>query len=82
MAEITLTIAQHRKIKSAVNALNKVRVELQKDNPDHFINWYLEDCGNLNLLEGDTHDECNGGVARQDNVIAMFDLPCSSGGGW
>ena len=47
MADINLTVAQNRKIKSAVKSLNKVRGELQKD-----------------------------------NVIAVFDLECSSGGGW
>ena len=82
MADINLTVAQNRKIKSAVKSLNKVRGELQKDNPDYFINWYLEDCGNLNLLEGDTHDATGRGESLQDNVIAVFDLECSSGGGW
>lgn len=81
MADIELSQAQKRKITSAVKALNKVRAELQTENPDYDINWYLEDCGNLNLLEGDSHDLLDGRAA-QDNVIAVYDLEYSSGGGW
>jgi len=56
VSDIELTIKQHRKIKNAVKALNDVRDELQRENPDYYLNWYLEDGDNLNLMEGDSHD--------------------------
>ena len=83
MADIELTPAQKKKITSAIKALNKVKNELQAANPDYYINWYLEDGGNLNLLEGDSHDlEDTYGAAAQTNVIETFDLEDSGGGGW
>lgn len=83
MADIELTPAQKRKITSAIKSLNKVREELQRENPDYHINWYLEDCGNLHLLEGDSHELADTyGAAAQDKVIHLFDLEHSSGGGW
>lgn len=80
MADVELTPAQKRKIKRAIAALNDVRLELQKENPDYYINWYLEDTGNLNLMEADSHDR--DGSARHDKVIEHFCLDDSSGGGW
>lgn len=80
MAEIILTKSQLRKIKTAVKALNDIRQEVQDENPDFDINWYLEDCGNFCLMEDDTHDK--DGTARQDRVIDVFNLDNSSGGGW
>lgn len=80
MADVELTPAQKRKIKRAVAALNDVRQELQQENPDYYINWYLEDTGNLNLMEADSHDRDGG--ARHDKVIEHFGLDNSSGGGW
>ncbi|WP_421193853.1 hypothetical protein [Aeromonas jandaei] len=80
MADVELTPAQKRKIKRAVAALNDVRQELQQENPDYNINWYLEDTGNLNLMEADSHDR--DGSARYDKVIEIFGLDNSSGGGW
>ncbi len=83
MVDIKLTPAQKRKINSAVKALNKVRSDLQRENPEYYINWYLEDCGNLNLLEGDSHDLADTyGAASQNNIIETFDLDHSGGGGW
>lgn len=83
MADIELSKAQKRKITSAVKALNKVRAELQRENPDYDINWYLEDSGNLNLLEGAPHNlEDTYGAGLQVNVIDTFNLEDSSGGGW
>ncbi len=82
MADIELTPSQKRKITSAVKALNKVREDLQRENPDYYINWYLEDCGNLNLLEGDSHDAENYGASQSDNSIEVWDLEHSTGGGW
>lgn len=80
MADVELTPAQKRKLKNAVKALNDVRRELQRDNPDYYINWYLEDNDNLNLMEGDSHDR--DGTARQDKIIEFFNLDNSGGGGW
>ena len=82
MVDIKLTPAQKRKINSAVKALNKVRDDLQRENPEYYINWYLEDCGNLNLLEGDSHNVEDLGFTVKDNIIEAFDLEDSSGGGW
>ncbi|MBE8233292.1 MAG: hypothetical protein HAW67_06105 [Endozoicomonadaceae bacterium] len=80
MANIVLTEKQKLKITKAVKALNQVRNELQSTNPDNDINWYLEDCGNLHLMEDLSHDEK--GNARQDRVIFHISLIQSSGGGW
>ncbi len=80
MSELTLTKTQLKKIQKAVQALNDVRQELQDENPDFDINWYLEDCGNLNLMECETHDD--DGSPQHDGVIETFNLNNSSGGGW
>lgn len=80
MADVELTPAQKRKIKRAIAALNDVRREVQRDNPDHYINWYLESGGNLNLMEADSHDR--GGSPQHDKVIDSFCLDNSGGGGW
>lgn len=80
MSELSLTRKQHNKIKRAVKALNDVRKELQVDNSDYDINWYLEDCGNLCIMEGESHDDK--GETRQDRIISIYDLEYSSGGGW
>ena len=83
MSDIKLTTAQKRKINTVVNSLNKVRAELQMENPDYYINWYLEYGGNLNLLEKDSHDLADTyGAANQEVVIETFDLDFGSGGGW
>ncbi len=80
MSELTLTKAQLKKIQKAVQALNDVRKELQDENPDFNINWYLEDSCNLNLMECETHDD--NGNPQQDGIIDYFLLRNSSGGGW
>jgi hypothetical protein len=82
---ILLTSKQRNKINRAIKALNDVRRELDNENGDCDMQWYLEDCGNLNLMTGDSHDDTGHGTGygrRQDLVIAMFDLEYSSGGGW
>ena len=80
---ILLTSKQRSKIKRAVKALNDVRREIENENGDCDVQWYLEDCGNLNLMSGDSHEgNGNGNTSRQDRVIALFDLEYSSGGGW
>lgn len=75
-----LAPAQSRKISAAVAALNEVRHQLQLENPTCNINWYLEDCDNLILMSGDSHDES--GKARHDRVIEVFTLDNATGGGW
>jgi hypothetical protein len=84
MIEIILTNKQRSKISRAIKALNDVRQELQNENGDCDVQWYLEDSDNLNLMSGDPHDETGGnhGCSRQDRVIALFELDMSSGGGW
>jgi len=81
MSEIELTIKQSRKIARACKALDDVRKEVKKENPDFYINWYLEDCGNMYLMEDESHDGMTG-RARHDRVIELFSIPNSSGGGW
>lgn len=80
MAKVKITAKQKAKIEKAVKALNDVREEIQSKHPDNDINWYLEDCGNFNLMEDQPHDD--NGNARQDRVILHCDLEDSSGGGW
>lgn len=80
MSDIQLTQKQKLKIKKAIQSLNDVRKEVQTKNPDNDINWYLEDCGNFNLMDNQSHD--NEGNPRKDRVINSFDLDESSGGGW
>ena len=78
---ILLTSKQRNKIKRAVKALNDVRRELQSENDECDIQWYLEDNDNLNLMAGNSHDG-NGSESRRDRVIDTFYLEASSGGGW
>jgi ferric iron reductase protein FhuF len=80
MSKLTLTKAQLKKIQSAVKALNDVRQELQDENIDFNINWYLEDSENLFLMECESHDA--DGNPMQDGVIEVFRLRMASGGGW
>ena len=80
MSDVQLTAKQRNKINRAVKALNDAKEELQSENPGHYINWYLEDSNNLNLMEGHSHDEQ--GRDQQDRVIEHFILDSSSGGGW
>lgn len=80
MADIKLTTKQHSKIKRVIKSLNDIRAELQKENPEKFINWYLEDNDNLNLMEGNSHtDDAD---MNQDAIIRLFKLDHASGGAW
>ncbi|MEM0550447.1 MULTISPECIES: hypothetical protein [Aeromonas] len=79
MADIVLTPAQSRMLSKAVATLNEVLHQLQLENPDCNINWYLES-GALHLMGGDSHDD--DGRARQDLVIETFTLDKADGGGW
>ena len=79
MAQIELTSSQYRKIERAVKALNDARSEIQKQNPNMNINWYLEAQGNLNLMEDKSHVDDS---PNHDAVIDLFYLDSSSGGGW
>lgn len=80
MSEIILTVKQKGKLSRAVKALNDVRSEIQLENPDSYINWYLEDSNNLNLMEDDPHDDRL--QPRRDRVIELFEFEQASGGGW
>ena len=82
MASVILSVKQKNKIRRAVKALNDVREELQRYNPDNDINWYLEDCGSLYLMEDNPHSDDLAQTARQDRVILHSSLDNSSGGGW
>ena len=81
MSDIELTAKQSRKITRAVKALNDVRQEIQSENPDININWYLEDSDNLNLMGGETHS-FDMEDSLQENVIELFWLHNATGGGW
>lgn len=80
MSQIDLTTKQRNKIKRAIKALNDVRAELEVENPDNYLNWYLEDNNNLNLMEDHSHTD--GEVANYDAVIGCFNLDSAGGGGW
>ncbi|HAS8195733.1 TPA: hypothetical protein I7682_17785 [Vibrio vulnificus] len=81
--EIKLTPKQKARIQMAVKALNEVRAELEpQTNLEGGINWYLEDCGNLCLMEGNTHASDYKSSPRHNGVIAVFNLDNASGGGW
>jgi len=80
MAKVTITSKQKAKINRAVKALNEVRQEVANENPNNDINWYLEDCENLNFMEDSPHDDENN--AREDRVIHLVNLHNASGGGW
>jgi len=80
MSDIELTKKQNAKIQRAVKALNDVRKEIQRENPDYYLNWYLEDSNNLNLMED--HSHTGGDVANFDAVIECFNLELAGGGGW
>lgn len=79
MSEI-LSKKQDAKIKRCIKGLNDVMAELQTENPELNINWFLEDNDNLNLMKGDSHDDNHS--ANFDNSIKMYSLDRSSGGGW
>ena len=77
--EIVLTKKQRSKIQKALDSLDSVRLELEREYGVD-VGWYLEDTANLNLMEGQSHDDR--GKANHGMVIQVFDLPNSSGGGW
>jgi len=80
MSDIEITTKQHNKIKRAIKSLNDARDEIQSENPDYNINWYLEDSDNLNLMEGESH--IGGEIANHDAVIELYDFKSAGGGGW
>ena len=75
-----LSKKQDAKIKRCVKGLNDVLAELQYENPDLDINWFLEDNDNLNLMKGETHNDNHTGMPC--NTIKLYSLNRSSGGGW
>lgn len=81
MAELCLTTKQRNKIKRALKSLEEVRKEIEQDTEDKVMG-YLEDCGNLNLMDGQSHTEGYGSCARRGAVIECFTFLESSGGGW
>lgn len=82
MSNIELTAKQHNKIKRAIKSLNDVRAELQGQNPENEINWYLEDSNNFNLMAGLPHDDTTACRPLYENVICCYELDEASGGGW
>jgi len=81
MSDVELTAKQRSKIKRCVKGLNDVLAELQEQNPDNEMQWYLEDTANLNLMDGDSHVEPRQ-QANYEGVIEIFTLDSASGGGW
>lgn len=83
MSDIELTSKQRSKIKRALKSLEDVRKEVELDNASSDINWYLEDCGNLNLMSGNSHDlSATNHQQNTDCVIEVFDFYNAGGGGW
>lgn len=81
MTELCLTTKQRNKIKRALKSLEEVRKEINQDTEDKAM-WYLEDCGNLYLMDGQSHSEGYDAHARSNAVIECFDFLEASGGGW
>ncbi len=81
MSEIELTTKQRNKIKRACKALDDVLKEVQSENPDFNILWYLEDSSNWHLMEDESHSGLSG-EPRHDRVIDTFWIDAASGGGW
>ena len=82
--QIALTKKQRNKINRALNALEEVRAEVSEfwaEEKVGGINWYLEDNGNLCLMDGDSHGGINWSP-RQDYAIDTFTFNQASGGGW
>ena len=82
MNYLYLTTKQKTKIKKALKALEEVRKEVSQSENATDINWYLEDCGNLHLMNGATHEASGQNHSIQENIIDVFDFKESSGGGW
>lgn len=81
MSEVNLTKNQKSRIQRAIKSLNDVAKELQQENQDNDINWYLDDNDNLHLMGHSSHSG-NNSAANYDAVIATFNLERASGGGW
>ena len=82
MTEVELTSKQQAKIKRAIKALNDVRKEIELENKESDIGWYLEGSGSLHLTNGETHDWKNEAEPLQESILASFELDKSGGGGW
>ncbi|MFA5071089.1 MAG: hypothetical protein WC511_01810 [Candidatus Pacearchaeota archaeon] len=67
-----------RQIEKHIAGLNKAMEELRKIYPK--ANYYLEDSDNFNVMIGDTHDEKD--KPLHENVLKLFFLHYSGGGGW
>ena len=79
--ELYLSTKQKNKVKRAIKALEEVRMELDNQSENR-VNWHLEDNDNLNLIDGQSHDDSNQARANMGMVICGFTLPHASGGGW
>lgn len=77
--EIVLTKKQHAKIQRALDALESVRLEVERQYETD-ISWYLDGTTNLNLMEGTSHDGNNN--PNRDMIIESFDFKKSGGGDW
>lgn len=88
MSNVELTNKQYNEIKRAIKSLNDVRKEIQTDNPDYDISWYVENGGSVHLMSGDSHSHISLGDyetitnSNYDNIIDTFTLLRSECGGW
>jgi hypothetical protein len=82
VTELVLTAKQTNKIKRALKALEEVREEMDmQSDVKGGVNWYIEDCGNLHLMDGCTH--CDNGDPNHGLIVGdVFNFNQSSGGAW
>lgn len=62
-----------------MRALNRLITRIRKYEPK--ANLYVEDCGNMCLMVGDSHDGYRERM-RQDLVACTITVPHCGGGGW
>ena len=79
MQNVETTTKQYNKIKRAVKALNDIRKEIQLEYPDYEIQWYVENDGNLHLMEGSSHSHES---PNYDKVIETFYIDSCDVGAW
>lgn len=69
-----------KQFKKLARAMDKLMREICAYNPE--ANFYLEDAGNANLMNGPTHDDSKAMNPLHDNVAASESIHSSGGGGW
>jgi hypothetical protein len=74
----TLTPKHRKKYKKICADMQSLLDDISEYIPD--VNIYIEDSGNWNLMNGDSHDD--EGSPRRDRVIENCSVFQSSGGGW